>query len=66
MAKYQVNIPYIGWKYYEVEAENEEDAINKAFEENEIEENLSLCWNCSQDIDSDLILDEKEIYADEV
>ena len=62
---YTVYVPYIGWKYFEVEAENEDAAIEKAFEENEIEDRLSLCWNCAKEFDSDVVIAEKDIYAEE-
>lgn len=32
MAKYGVNLPIVGYVYIEVEAENGQDAINKALE----------------------------------
>ena len=65
MKKYTVGIPYTGWKYYEVEAENEEDAKEKVFEQNDISESISLCWNCAEELDSGLELIEREIYVEE-
>jgi hypothetical protein len=62
---YTVCIPYVGWKYYEVEAEDQNEAIDKVFEENEIDDMISLCWNCSNEIDSELLMDERNIYAEE-
>ena len=62
--KYTVGIPYKGWKYYEVEAENEEAAKNKVFEENDVPENISLCWSCSDNLDSELELQENDICVE--
>ena len=60
-----VGIPYTGWKYYEVEAENEQDAKKKVFEQNDIPESISLCWSCAEALDSDLEVREQEIYVEE-
>ena len=65
MTKYTVGIPYIGWKYYEVEADSEEEASDKVFKQNDIESSLSLCWQCSEMIDSDLEMSEKDIFVEE-
>lgn len=65
MKKYTVGIPYTGWKYYEVEAENEEEAEEKVFEENEISESISLCWSCANELDAELCLVEKDICVEE-
>jgi hypothetical protein len=62
---YTVCIPYVGWKYYEVEAEDKNTAIDKVFDENDIDERITLCWNCSNEIDSELLIDERNIYAEE-
>lgn len=62
--KYTVCIPYTGWKNYEVEAESKEEAERKAFEENDISDHISLCWHCADELDSELVIDENEIYVE--
>lgn len=64
MAKFMVGIPYTGWKYYEVEAEDVEDAKEKVFEQNDVSCAISLCWHCSESIDGDFELSEKDIYVE--
>ena len=63
--KYTVCIPYTGWRCYEVEAESKEEAENKAFEENDIPDQLSLCWHCANELDSEFVIDDSRIYVEE-
>lgn len=66
MAKYRVHVPYVAYKVYDVEADNKEDAESKAFNENDIESNLSVCWECSKMFDTDLEIREEDIEVEEI
>ena len=49
--KYEIFVPYIYWKSAgTVEALTEEEALEKAWDELEIADSDSLCWQCEQDI----------------
>ena len=66
MAKYEISALYTTVKYCgEVEAENMEEAIDKAYELGLIEHSIGLCWHCSQKLD-DLYLDDEYIFADKI
>lgn len=61
MSKYNVYLPYKLFVVKEVEAENEEEAINKILEETDCF--LSLCYQCMRDED---IYDNPYLIEDEV
>lgn len=49
--KYEIYAPYIYWKSVGVvEALTEEETLEKAWDELEIADSDSLCWQCEQDI----------------
>ena len=66
MAKYGVTLPIVGYVYVEVEAENEEDAISKALEEDwkddDVQEEYTMEHVCTGNVchhpysDADAIL----------
>ena len=66
MGKYRVHVPYVAYKVFDVEASNKKDAEEKAFDENDIESNLSLCWECSKMFDTDPEIREGEIEVEEI
>lgn len=69
MAKYGVNLPIVGYVYIEVEAENEQDAIDKALEaewkDEDIQEEYTVehvcsgnaCYHPYADADAELVED---------
>lgn len=65
MSKYSVWFPYMFYTVKEVEAENEDEAIEKAL--NEVDGCISLCYHCMRenDISDNPILIEDEISAEE-
>lgn len=65
MSKFNVWLPYKLFVVKEVEAENEEEAINKVLEETP--SSLSLCYQCmrEENISDNPELIEKEISAEE-
>lgn len=66
MKKFQVCVPYVCCNYYDIEAETKEEAIDKAFKENDIPSHISLCYQCAEEIDSDLEIDNSGVYAEEL
>lgn len=65
MKNYMVCIPYVSWKTYEVNANNEQDAINKTFKENNVEEIIQLCDDCNC-VEDELMIVKENIYAEEI
>lgn len=65
MSKYNVWLPYKFYVVKEVEAENEEEAIDKVLEETD--NYLSLCYQCmmQEDISDNPELIENEVSAEE-
>ena len=56
--KYEIYAPYIYWKSVgTVYAETEEEAMEKAWKELEIEDSDSLCWQCEDDMMDHPMLD---------
>lgn len=62
MKKYFVSIPWNCSVFCEVEAENKEQAIEKAF----LEISPSLCRQCSDEIELDEFNDNIEISVEEI
>ena len=58
MKQYEIYAPYIYWKSVgKVSAETEEEAMEKAWDELEIEDSDSLCWHCEEDMLDHPLLD---------
>ena len=56
--KCEIYAPYVYWKSVgTVYAETEEEAMEKAWEELEIEDSDSLCWQCEDDMMDHPMLD---------
>jgi hypothetical protein len=56
--KYEIYAPYIYWKCVgTVNAPTEEEALEKAWDELEIEDADSLCWHCEEDMMDHPMLD---------
>lgn len=56
--KCEIYAPYIYWKTVgTVYAETEEEAMEKAWKELEIEDSDSLCWQCEDDMMDHPMLD---------
>lgn len=64
MAKYRVYADYVFTKVIaeEIEAESEEEAIERALEEAEC--NVTLCYHCSKDFVDGGVIDEKSCCTD--
>lgn len=65
MKKFELAVPYVGYKYIKIEAEDAEKAIQKAFDDDLIDCSLSLCWQCSREVD-EILCDDEHIIAKEV
>ena len=58
MMQYEIFAPYIYWKSVgKVWAETEEEALEKAWDELEIEDADSLCFHCEEDMIDHPMLD---------
>ena len=58
MKQYEIFAPYMYWKSVgKVWAETEEEAMEKAWDELEIEDSDSLCWHCEEDMLDHPLLD---------
>lgn len=51
MMQYEIFVPYMYWKSVgKVWAETKEEALDKAWDELEIRDEDSLCWQCEEEM----------------
>lgn len=66
MKKYEITAAYTCYIHCgEIEAESQEEAIEKAYEQRLIDHSIDLCWECSQKVD-ELQLEENSVNAIEI
>ena len=66
MGKYEITAIYsctvvVG----EVDAESEEEAIEKAYQKNIVDNSIDLCWECARKVD-ELTLEEASLTATKI